>query len=224
MKTLSAILHRFVRNLWRSVKDNLPLHAMAIVLTFVIAISGLDWFLNRLVAHRIMTPLDGAVTRPGMLVPAFVPIIVWVLGMLAKNKTIRTTGLLLGQSALIAFIVQSVYKAFTGRVPPYFSDLDGEDFSLLFRFGFLNGGIQEGWPSGHTLIAFAMAVSLVKFLPEKKWLCAGALSYAAFMAIGMSNTGLHFLSDIVAGMLIGIGIGITVGQSYNDRRKTQTSE
>ena len=143
MKTLSAIFFRFVRNLLGSVKDNLSLHAMAIVLTFVIAISGLDWFLNRLVAHRIMTPLDSAVTRPGMLVPAFGPIIVWVLGKLVKNETIKTTGLLLGQSAIIGFIVQSVYKAFTGRVPPYFKISSGEDFSLLFRFW-----ISQRWHTG----------------------------------------------------------------------------
>ena len=216
VKRLYAVFCRFGRNLLGSVKDHLPLHAMAIVLTFVIAISGLDWYWNLLNAHHLYGPIDHAVLLLGTIVPFLGPLITFAYGKLGKKRKVATAGLLLWQSMFIAMIVQSFYKAFTGRVPPWSSELNGEDLSLLFRFGFLRGGIHAGWPSGHTMIAFAMTVSLMKFLPEKKWPWMCALPYAAFMGIGMNVSTIHWLSDTVAGMLIGIAIGLTVGKSYNE--------
>jgi undecaprenyl-diphosphatase len=59
------------------------------------------------------------------------------------------------------------------------------------------------FPSGHTITAFAIAVSLSAFYPA---LSIGLLFCAASIALSRILLGMHFLSDVVAGALIGSGL------------------
>jgi undecaprenyl-diphosphatase len=59
---------------------------------------------------------------------------------------------------------------------------------------------QFSFPSGHTITAFAVAVSLSRFYPE---LAAGLLFCALSVAASRILLGMHFLSDVVAGAIIG---------------------
>ena len=60
------------------------------------------------------------------------------------------------------------------------------------------------FPSGHTMTAFAVAIPLSLFYPT---LTIGLLFCALSIAMSRILLGLHFLSDVVAGALIGTGIG-----------------
>ena len=60
---------------------------------------------------------------------------------------------------------------------------------------------QFSFPSGHTITAFAVAVSLTRFYPE---LGVGLLFCAISVALSRILLGMHFLSDVVAGAAIGI--------------------
>lgn len=64
---------------------------------------------------------------------------------------------------------------------------------------------QFSFPSGHTITAFAVAVSLSRFYPR---LAAGLLFCAISIAASRILLGMHFLSDVLAGALIGAGIAI----------------
>jgi undecaprenyl-diphosphatase len=59
---------------------------------------------------------------------------------------------------------------------------------------------QFSFPSGHTITAFAVAVSLATFYPE---LGAGLLFCAFSVAASRVLLGMHFLSDVLAGAAIG---------------------
>jgi undecaprenyl-diphosphatase len=59
---------------------------------------------------------------------------------------------------------------------------------------------QFSFPSGHTITAFAVAVSLSHFYPE---LAAVLLFCALSVAASRILLGMHFLSDVVAGAVIG---------------------
>ena len=62
---------------------------------------------------------------------------------------------------------------------------------------------QFSFPSGHTITAFAVAVSLSLFYPE---LAAGLLFCAISVAISRIMLGMHFLSDVLAGAAIGTAL------------------
>lgn len=87
------------------------------------------------------------------------------------------------------------------------------DFSHDFRFGWLRGGVFWGWPSSHTTIAFAMATTVFTLFPKNKWLGGLALAYAGYIGLGVSMT-IHWLSDFVAGAILGTVIGVVVGKSF----------
>ena len=63
---------------------------------------------------------------------------------------------------------------------------------------------QFSFPSGHSIDAFAFAVSIGLFEPS---LMYGLLFCALSVAISRVILGLHFLSDVVVGSLIGAGLG-----------------
>ena len=67
------------------------------------------------------------------------------------------------------------------------------------------------FPSGHTSSAFAMATALS--LSTKKWYVA-VPSYAYACAVGYSRMrlGVHFPTDILGGMVLGIGSSLLVFQ------------
>ena len=60
------------------------------------------------------------------------------------------------------------------------------------------------FPSGHTMTAFAVAVPLSMFYPA---LAVILLFCALSIAMSRILLGMHFLSDVVAGALIGTGLG-----------------
>jgi undecaprenyl-diphosphatase len=63
---------------------------------------------------------------------------------------------------------------------------------------------QFSFPSGHTLTAFAVTVPLMSYYPDLTW----PLVFCA-VSIGVSRivTGMHFLSDVVAGGALGALLG-----------------
>jgi undecaprenyl-diphosphatase len=63
---------------------------------------------------------------------------------------------------------------------------------------------QFSFPSGHTMTAFAVAIPLSLSYPN---LTIGLLFCALSIAMSRILLGMHFLSDVVAGALIGTGLG-----------------
>ena len=59
---------------------------------------------------------------------------------------------------------------------------------------------QFSFPSGHTITAFAVSVSLIQFYPD---LTAGLVFCALSVGASRILLGMHFLSDVVAGAAIG---------------------
>jgi membrane-associated phospholipid phosphatase len=75
-------------------------------------------------------------------------------------------------------------------------------------------GIFSGWPSSHTIVAFALATTLTELYPDNTWLKTGVFAYAGCTGLGMSLFG-HWASESFAGALMGYAIGKSVGRSFN---------
>lgn len=65
---------------------------------------------------------------------------------------------------------------------------------------------QFSFPSGHTITAFAVAVSLGSFYPD---FLVALLLVALSIAASRIILGMHFLSDVLAGSVIGISLAYT---------------
>lgn len=66
---------------------------------------------------------------------------------------------------------------------------------------------QFSFPSGHTITAFAVAVSLTRFYPGLE---VGLYFSAVSIALSRILLGMHFLSDVIAGAALGICLAYAV--------------
>ena len=203
-------------------RRRLPWHAAAILLTFILVISGFDWnyflFTRSPVLQRWMFP---AVVMGGLL-PIILPLCLIAVGSVLRVPRIRLAGWAVGQAEIIAAFVAALYKAMTGRAHPM--RVVGEDLTHLFRFGLLRGGVFWGWPSSHTTIAFAMAVTLFTLFRKEKWLRLIAIAYATYIGVGVSTT-IHWFSDFAAGAIFGTLVGLIVGEKFaRDRTEFRSGE
>ncbi len=121
------------------------------------------------------------------------------------------------QSTLIGITYSTILKGLTGRPGPdvkWYTDVRGQ--SRTFRFGYLRGGVFNGWPGGHVMNTTLTMVSLMSYYPDKWWLKVVGFLIIAYTMVGMVMTKGHWMSDNIAGFLMGYAIGSTVGQSFRN--------
>jgi len=210
---MKALLFTLPQNIAGCFKGRMILwHLIAIMLTYVLVRSGFDWFYFRSTRDPVLWHLMIPAAAIGGLVPLVLPLTLIIAGFIAGGARTASTGWAIGQAALMGSLISSAYKAVTGRIHP--AHTMGDDISADFRFGWLRGGVFWGWPSSHTTIAFAMAVTVFTLFPKNRWLGVAALAYAFYIGIGVSMT-IHWFSDFAAGAIIGSVIGAVVGKSFS---------
>ena len=195
---------------------SLPIHIAMWAITYVCVITGLDWAYFQAVNHEPFMRLFQPALFVGFFVPFLLPPALYVFGQLRKNIELKQLGLLEATAALLGWVTSSLYKAFTGRLSPHMqvSTTGGYlDTSHTFNFGFLRDGIFWGWPSSHTAVAFAMAVAFAVAYGKRMRSSVLVILYALYIGIGVS-LGAHWLSDVVAGVLLGSLVGYAVGMAY----------
>lgn len=223
---LISSLKPFFYRIWQNFrkifsKSNLIWHAAAIFFTFISVVFGFDRFYfentRSLALFYILIP--SAVL--GFAVPILTPVILLIIGKVKRSKRALNAGYAITQSAALAWLVSSAYKALTGRSHPDVSSfvMSSSSNAVIeeFHFGFFREGIFWGWPSSHTAVAFAIAFTLISLFPNRK-IKASALFYAFYIGIGVSAT-IHWFSDFAAGAILGTLIGIVVGKAYQHRKE-----
>ncbi|MBN1407703.1 MAG: phosphatase PAP2 family protein [Calditrichaceae bacterium] len=188
----------------------------AIGFSYGLVQSDADWYYYSYMKENQAIPSMGmSAVITGGLVPLTVPLYLYFRGKSKEDNRLTYTALAMGQSVIMSLLVSSTYKAVTGRPGPDVLDGDNteENYSHNFHFGFMRRGIFEGWPSGHTTNAFAMAGVLTEMYPDNNKIKIFSWIYAFFIGLGVS-TNIHWLSDCAAGALIGYSIGKTVGGSF----------
>jgi undecaprenyl-diphosphatase len=101
-----------------------------------------------------------------------------------------------GSAALVGILVFKALKHLSHRPRP--CQLEPHCWSKILppdRFSF---------PSGHTMTAFSIALVVSYFYPSLE----GALFFLALsIAVSRIALGMHFLSDVLAGVVLGIALG-----------------
>ena len=194
-------------------------HIVAILLTAILVLSGFDWHYYLATRDPMLRSWMWPAVGIGGLLPLTLPLFLLVVGFIIQSSGTILAGWAVGQAAFLGSLISTTCKAFTGRVHP--AQVVGEDISHVFRFGFLHGGVFWGWPSSHTTIAFAMAVTVFTLHPRQRWLGWLAILYAFYVGVGVSMT-IHWFSDFVAGAIIGSVIGIVVGRGFGENIQRST--
>jgi membrane-associated phospholipid phosphatase len=220
MNLFKVLFYRFFKNIAELFnRYNLLWQLLAVVLTYIIVISNLDWIYFIYSRSPVLQGFFFPAIVMGGILPIIVPIVIYIVSRLKKDfEGVNIAGAL-GQGALIGLLFSSFYKSFTGRIPPVFFDgVPPTNISHGFQFGLLRGGVFWGWPSSHTTVAFAVVVVLIMLYPENKIIKYSALIYALYVGLAMSIT-VHWFSEFVAGAIFGTLIGIAVGRSFRERLK-----
>jgi membrane-associated phospholipid phosphatase len=213
---MRVFFHKIFENIKRIFWGrNLLWHFGAIVLTYILVMSGFDWFFFQLTRSSVLKAVLWPAVPVGALVPLFGILIFFVVSALKKDRKLTATALALGQAALLGLATSDFYKFFTGRPgpPDIFGNASITDTSHIFHFGILQGGIFFGWPSSHTTVAFAMATTLLILYRNNKFIRYASIIYALYIGISVSVT-IHWFSDFAAGVIIGSVIGAVVGKSF----------
>jgi len=195
---------------------SLVFQILAIVLTYILVTTGVDWSYFLATRDALLRQIFFPAIIVGGLLPVFGPLGLLWIGHFYKNLYLKNSAWALGQAAFLGWTVSSTYKVFTGRLQPNLENIT-VDISHAFRFGIFRGGAFWGWPSSHTTIAFAMAVTIGWLYRKHRIVPVLALIYAVYIGAGVATVGTHWLSEAVAGTLLGVVIGRQVSKNFESR-------
>jgi membrane-associated phospholipid phosphatase len=129
----------------------------------------------------------------------------YLVGRVTDNPKARETGLLVAEAAADGTIVSQVLKYIAQRPRP------GSDSG---HGGFFDGG--SSFPSAHSTVAWAMAAVVAHEYRGHKWVAISAYGIAALVGAARFAGHEHFISDVLAGSVIGYGIGRHVYTAHHD--------
>ena len=129
--------------------------------------------------------------------------------ILLITKKYRKVGAMMGVALILGLIFgNGVLKNVVGRIRPYDLNEGMKDTLLIEALS------DKSFPSGHTLASFEGAVVL---LINDKRLGIPAIVIASLIAFSRLYLYVHFPSDVIAGLVIGIACGHISDKIINSR-------
>ena len=124
-------------------------------------------------------------------------VLLWHFSDFEKKKKLRVF-LVVTTSAIVARLGVTEFIRFLYHRPRPFVAYHVEQLIAENRWSF---------PSGHAALLFAMAMAL--YLYNKKW-GIGFFIAACLVSIGRVAAGVHYPSDIIGGIAVGVGTAYTI--------------
>ena len=194
----------------------LGFHMLGGALTYRLSMENNDLMVARFAARHNGLAFN-LVFGPGMLMGTVCPLLIpGYMYFISDNKSLNNTGAVAAQATAVAFLYNNILKAISGRAHPDAEHNSGE-LSRDFKWGFGRRGVFYGWPSGHSMTNASLAMSIASYNRDNPWIVAGCGLYAGFIATSMVLGGkgeAHWLSDAVAGTLMGASIGWYIGNTF----------
>ena len=196
---------------------NGALQLTAIAVTPVLVLGGADrsvhnWFAE----HQTLEPASLPAVWGAYVLPIALTGGLYTVGQLDQSHRHVAAACAVAQATGFAFVEQTLLKSLTGRPHPLAGPMDQEQVER-FRFGFMEGGIHWGWPSGHMLTTAAIVETLRRSYPGNEYVRWGGYAYLGYSfgsALIHENAHMHHFSDAVAGTLMGLAIGRAVGSGF----------
>ena len=127
----------------------------------------------------------------------------YATGLITDNDDIRVTGRMLFESLTFSGISVMVLRYVFGRIRPYY------DEGPWKFYWFETSNEIQSFPSGHTVVAFAMSTILAERIGNI-FARIGLYGLAALTGFSRVYNNQHWFSDVAAGALLGIGSGLFV--------------
>jgi membrane-associated phospholipid phosphatase len=123
------------------------------------------------------------------------PIIIYSVGLIKKDSTIKKQAIFIGETFLVSAFITTALKHTVKRERPFDTSSDIEKLTSAPGYSF---------PSGHTSLAFATATSLSMAYP-KWYVIAPSFVWASAVGYSRMHLGVHYPTDVFAGAIIGSG-------------------
>ncbi|MFV5689602.1 phosphatase PAP2 family protein [Flavobacterium sp. ZT3R25] len=145
--------------------------------------------------NKNLDPTFKFVTNTAVPFSVATPIIIYSVGLIKKDSTIKKQAIFIGETFLVSAFITTALKHTVKRARPFdtYSDIEKETSAPGYSF-----------PSGHTSLAFATATSLSMAYP-KWYVIAPSFVWAGAVGYSRMHLGVHYPSDVLAGAIIGSG-------------------
>ena len=148
--------------------------------------------LNR---NKSLDPTFRFITNTASPLSFATPVIVFSVGLINKNSTLKNKGIYLGETVLVAAFISTALKYSVNRDRPFIT------YSFIEK---ATSGGSPSFPSGHTSTSFATATSLSISFP-KWYVIAPSFLWAGAVGYSRMDLGVHYPSDVLAGAIVGSG-------------------
>jgi membrane-associated phospholipid phosphatase len=151
-------------------------------------------------------------------VVSLVPIAIWAHGFGRKDDKMMNNGYKSAITIGSALAISSALKILIERDRPYVTYKK----NIVMR----DSSGPHSFPSGHTTGAFSAATAMS--LSYRKWyVTVPSYLYAGFVAYSRMRLGVHYPTDVLGGMVLGIGSGLLtwkIDQMIKEKKAREKQE
>jgi len=166
-------------------------------------ITILNWLNHHLIPHSV--PVLRIISYTTTYISIAAVLIVLIISIVKRSKSIRIQFFVLSSVLILVAVASQGLKTFVYRDRPFTT------YPFIEK---LSEGGGSSFPSGHTLEAFAIATALSLLFVKKK-IVIPVILWAMLVAYSRMALGVHYPSDILAGIIIGTFIGWSVPWCFN---------
>jgi membrane-associated phospholipid phosphatase len=163
----------------------------------------LNWIHRHMIPHSV--PVLQFISDTTTFVSIALTALVMIIALVRKSKHLRMQFLKLVTLLLVVVAVTQGLKALISRDRPF------DTYRYIEK---LSTGGDSSFPSGHTLEAFAMAAAMAWLFSRKK-IILPMYGWAILVAYSRMALGVHYPSDVLAGVIIGSFLGCFVPWMFN---------
>ena len=167
---------------------------------FVEFITNIDFSILDFIQENIRnTFLDPVMAVLGYLGEAGAVWIILGIVLLFFRKT-RPAGVCMLAAMALGYLIGDIgIKHLVARPRPFLVNTDVDLY--------INAPTSHSFPSGHSTASFAAVTSLFGMLKEKRWIAVCALVLAILIVFSRLYNYVHYPSDVLCGMILGIICG-----------------
>ena len=185
--------------------NTLTISLLKVIILFLFSISivetqaqNADYQILKNISKRRSPADDGFnhfISNTSPYISVGTPILMLGIGLIEHDKDLQNKSLVIGASVAATIVETYALKYIVKRPRPY---ITYPDINALDTEG------SPSFPSGHTSAAFGLATSLSLHYP-KWYVVVPSFAWAGLTGYSRMYLGVHYPSDVVAGMIIGLG-------------------